>query len=113
MKKKLLFIVSISILIIGCNEFDKYTYVKTDTALKYRVNTHINSRGGSIINKAYLFDSSCPLITENSALKNKEFYFATFKVPYWLIKKKGEDKFYVIKNKDTFQYKLLKIKTEK
>ena len=97
---------------MGCDDFEKYTYVKTDTAINYRVNTHINSRGGSIINKAYLFDSSCPLITENTALEKKEFYFASFKVPYRLIKKKGEDKFYVIKNKDTFQYKLLNIDTE-
>lgn len=96
----------------SCNPYEKYISVNEDLELSLTVTKQINERGASIINDKYVFLSSCPIIFYNNEQskisKRGELYFAYDLVPYGLIKKKGENLFYVIKEKDTLTYELLK-----
>ena len=97
---------------LSCNPYDKYSKIISDSEISVTVRKHKNDRGGSIINDIYLFDSSCPLISEYSSSDFEsmdELYFAFQLVPYVLFKNKNEDFFYVIKEQDTLKFKLLEM----
>ncbi|TXN35848.1 hypothetical protein FVB32_14875 [Flagellimonas hymeniacidonis] len=110
--KKILVVIFLLVL-NGCkNPYDKYEKVTISTELDLDVRTHVNSRGGSIINDKYLFLSFCPLISEAHNEKYAErddLYYAYAWTPYRLYKRKGERSFYIIQQKDTLQYKLILI----
>tara|TARA_R110001583_G_scaffold178031_1_gene333701 strand:+ start:2178 stop:2486 length:309 start_codon:yes stop_codon:yes gene_type:complete len=99
----------------NCNPYEKFLRVEKKTELNISVRHHRNERAVAIINENYLFDSSCPLLSENIELDKRrwtEFYFMAFKLPYILEKKKGDDFFYIISGSDTLKYKLLDMNME-
>jgi hypothetical protein len=120
--EKLMKLLILTLIIFSCDNKNNYNFIEYNSKINYDTINKIEFNRGTIKMNRYHLLTNCQLINENNApkwikdLSSPDFKCSKYifkpsildiKTPYVLFKKQKDSIFFIIKNNDTLQFKIV------